>query len=95
MAADNMSCEKEKEGHHPNPAAKKGCCEDQSLLIGGQDELAKANTLSALDLKFVPILFAFASFLIARPNVPFTFFKDYVPPLIDRDIPVLIQSFLL
>ena len=95
MTADNSTCEKEKEGHHPNPDTKKACCEDQSLMIEGQDELAKTSTLSIPDLQFVPFLYVFASFLISQPQVPLNFYQGYIPPLIGHDIPVLIQSFLL
>lgn len=80
---------------HNSQPTKKDCCEDHSFFVEGQDELAKTASFGMPDLHFVAVLYAVAAYLFAQPSIVTTFYKDYSPPLIERDIPVLVQSFLL
>ncbi|MEQ8554810.1 hypothetical protein RT717_01335 [Imperialibacter roseus] len=76
--------------------AKKGCCEDHFLQVEGQDELARvAAPVSMPDFHMVAVLYALVSFIFSAPTVDYYSYKDYSPPLIERDIPVLVQSFLI
>ncbi len=76
--------------------AKKGCCEDHFLQVEGQDELAQvAASVPMPDIQMVAVFYAVVSFLFDAPAVHTDSYKEYSPPLIERDIPVLVQSFLI
>ena len=82
--------------HNRAHTAKKGCCEDHLLQVEGQDELAQvAASVSMPDFHMVAVLYALVSFISSAPTVDYYSYKDYSPPLIERDIPVLVQSFLI
>tara|TARA_Y100000114_G_scaffold156218_1_gene182685 strand:- start:12289 stop:12723 length:435 start_codon:yes stop_codon:yes gene_type:complete len=73
----------------------KGCCENHTLVIEGHEELTQVSSISAPDFHMVAVLYALVSFIFSAPAVDYYSYKDYSPPLIDRDIPVLVQSFLI
>ena len=75
---------------------KKECCNDEHIVKEGQNEL----NISTNSLSFDQQLFV-ASFIYSYVNlfegldnktIPF---RDYSPPLIDKDIQVLYQTFLI
>ena len=71
-----------------------GCCEDRVNLVEGQDEFKGAGSVSAPSLQFIAVFYA-AAFHFLTPLVENYHYKTYFPPLIERDIPILVQSFLI
>lgn len=96
MATQVTPCAKEqhKEGHN-HQISKKGCCEDHSIFIERQDEITKTASVAMPDVAFVAVLYVVVAYLSAQSSVDTDSYKAYSPPLIERDIPVLIQSFLI
>ncbi len=76
-------------------SCKKGCCENQSTSIKLSTDLVEAQTpfFSVHDLQFVAV-FVYA-FELSNYTISTHLSKKYKPPLLNRDIPVLIQSFLI
>ncbi len=74
---------------------KKGCCEDQTHLIEGQDELKEAGSVSMPNLQFFAVLYTIVFYSLTSPFLEDYNYKTYLPPAIERDIPVLVQSFLI
>lgn len=76
--------------------SKEDCCEDEKLVIQGQDELLKTTTNQLIQPKIVAVLYLLGLYLTPSIHLPITHtHKDYIPPLLQKDIPVLIQSFLI
>ena len=97
MVTRPAKCVSENHNQNCNPTqlTQEGCCEDQTLLIKGQDELAQAASVSMSDIQMVCVLYAVTSFLLTPASVDTDSYKEYSPPLIGRDIPVLVQAFLI
>ena len=93
MSNMDKSCETDssKEGY----IKKKPCCANEFQSLELEDEFQPPVIESSLNLKFV------AAFVITFTNSTNASkavkagHKNYSPPLIERDIPVLIQSFLI
>lgn len=90
-----MEMQQASESHHDS-LNKKGCCEDQTLAIAGQDDLKISfEKLSTEQQLFV------VSFIYSYINLYEGFdtkivpFKDYSPPPLIRDVQVLDQIFLI
>ncbi len=76
--------------------SKEDCCEDEKLVMQGQDELTKTTTFQHKQPEMVAVLYLLCSYLTPTPHLPITHtHKEYIPPLLQQDIPVLIQSFLI
>jgi hypothetical protein len=102
FSAENLSCDmmKSDASCEQHPAQKRlkrtNCCSNQYLHFSLNDTFEKVSPKKAeIDLNFL-LAFSFVS----SGFVPFVQAKDhsllfYSPPLPDRDIPVLIQSFLI
>lgn len=85
-------------------AAKKGCesdempcCADHDIIIEGQEYLSSKD-FSKQEIKKTEVLIASLNFPIELllQNEVSTFKVDtYVPPNLEREIPILLQSFLL
>lgn len=95
MATQPAPCDNEKHHQHEHPSSEADCCENHVVNVEGQDKITKTASFATPDLQFVAILYAVVTYLLAQPSVDTTFYKAYSPPLIERDIPVLFQSFLL
>lgn len=86
--------------HHQNTSdaetGKKACCEDQTVINDGQELLAKSITLKVPKPDLTSIVVV-ASFVFAVTPTSTQYFSNshHIPPLIERDIPVLVQSFLI
>lgn len=77
--------------------AQKNCCDDESHELRIK-ELNKATFDVDLtpDLKLVATITLFLHSLEAESSIIETpDYRYYKPPLIDKDIPVLVQSFLI
>lgn len=75
----------------------KNCCKDEVQQIEGQDKLQKENisTLSFDQQKvLVAFLFSYQSIYVYFKNEQ-SFYNDFSPPDLDRDIQVLYQTFLI
>lgn len=93
MENQDVPCEKP---HHKNTISKRNCCENKFLEFQTEDEYNKTIIEnSVIDFKFV------AAFVITNLNLySFKNVKkpDYLtssPPILDHDIQVMNQSFLI
>jgi hypothetical protein len=97
MATQKSPCATDK--HDPDcehqQVTKKGCCEDQTVVIEGHEDLTQVTKVAVPDFQMIAVLYAVVSFLFSAPAVDYYSYNDYSPPLIERDIPVLVQSFLI
>lgn len=73
----------------------KSCCEDQSFEVSAQEEIMQNGSISSNDFQLIAVAFVIVPHLFDQRIIQKTPFQDYSPPRIKRDIPVLIQSFLL
>ena len=77
-------------------AEKPGCCNDEHIVIEGQDNLkASWESISLEDQQFLVAFTTsyFQAFTITEAQT--SPFDDYAPPLIIRDIQLLNESFLI
>ncbi|MEQ8682450.1 MAG: hypothetical protein RID25_21980 [Cyclobacteriaceae bacterium] len=96
MVAQKSPCASEKhDSDCDHKITKKSCCEDHTVVMEGSEELNIISSVSAPDFHMTAILYAVVSFLFSDTAVDHYTFNDYSPPLIERDIPVLVQSFLI
>ena len=91
-----MAMDLAKESKSCSSASKKGCCEEKSIVFDGTEYQYKASEqLTLLPVDFVtvsnPVVCTLDHSFVAF-NPPFELYK---PPLIERDVPVLVQSFLI
>lgn len=74
-----------------------GCCQEKSIVVKGKETSAEVQSAVQWHPSFefvaviLPVLYTFVN-APAPANVAFAHYK---PPLPDRDIPVLIRSFLI
>lgn len=73
----------------------KPCCEDQSVVVDGQEQVGNEVVVTISQNEFVVVLYSLFSFLAVSPAAFVDSFAAYTPPLILHDIPVLVQSFLI
>ena len=93
----DVSCgmESKKSNCATQPKVKKSCCKDNYLLIQGDQDYAQQ--VQAVDFS-VDYLSAFVIAyveLIQTETTQDDFFTDHSPPPLIKDIPILIQSFLI
>jgi hypothetical protein len=76
-----------------NPA----CCQDQVIATDDQELISQMTgfKISKPDLKFIASFFSVVFKLLALTQVALPDYQNYSPPLLERDIFVLVQSFLL
>ena len=97
IGAADVSCGMEKNAN--NCASKKqmnaNCCQDEFQLIQNDEDY----TQQVIDFELSPdFFFAFVTSyveLFYAENLEYDFFTDHSPPPLIKDIPVLIQSFLI
>ena len=87
-------CHKEGDRSEENHKDVDGCCEDRVNLVEAQDELKTTGSVSVPGVQFFAVLYAVVFY---SPNPPLEnhSYQTYSPPVIERDIPVLVQSFLI
>lgn len=93
--SEMSSCQHEQE--QQSQIAKQPCCKDLTIVSELQDSL-KGSMLPKIlspDFKFIAVLSSFFIAIIAEHVPHFSKHHQYSPPLIERDIPVIVQSFLL
>lgn len=99
--AQKKQCHKTKKSCHEQISSekktcKKGCCDNISTVIKLSTDLVEGQTAlySAQNLQFAAVfVYTYFGFTDYKPSPHY--FQHYKPPLLNRDIPVLIQSFLI
>jgi len=76
---------------------KKDCCSNKTIVVVGNEDMKIIQSLeiTPLTLKFITAyvhVFLSKKINAHKVNIPFL---NYIPPLLTKDIPVLIQSFLI
>jgi hypothetical protein len=77
---------------------RNGCCEEESILLKGDETTAELKTVTELTPSFnllnviLPVLYSLneVDSFSASPR-----YAHYKPPLVERDITVFVQSFLI
>ncbi len=99
IMTDAPACDMHRKSCHgpePDKSSKEDCCEDEQRILHGQDELSKAPAFQKAQPELVAVLSLLVSYLTADTELPLIdAIAVYTPPLLPRDIPVLIQSFLI
>lgn len=99
VLTDAPACDMHRKSCHapePDKSSKEDCCEDEQRILHGQDELSKAPVFQKTQPELVAVLSLLVSYVTADTELPlFEAMEVYIPPLLPRDIPVLIQSFLI
>ena len=80
---------------HHRITNENSCCQDQKVLIDGQNEVIENSIVAFSEIHLAAIVAPldyiwFETIIVDGPS-----YKNYCPPLIDRDIQVLVQSFLI
>lgn len=86
------------ESHAPGcdqEITKKDCCEDNTLVVEASENMNFTSSVAAPDFHMVAVLSALIGFVFNASEETYDSFRDYSPPFIKRDIPVLVQSFLI
>lgn len=72
------------------------CCSEENIAIEGQDEINTADSISVeINKNFVAaFVYTFSALYVdefkERPE-----YKDYSPPLITKDLPVIYETYLI
>lgn len=84
---------------HKKMAVKKsGCCEDKHVAYEGKDFNTQVNDFSMLTwqtINWVAALPVIMEVIQVNEALAFSNYTPYKPPIVGRDIPVLVQSFLI
>jgi hypothetical protein len=81
--------------HH---SKQKGCCEEESIVLKGKEVNAEVRTPGQITPSFsliaviLPVLY---TIIEGNASTPISKYACYKPPLVERDINVLVQSFLI
>jgi hypothetical protein len=84
--------------HRKMQIKKSGCCEDKHVAFEGKDFNAKVHDFSLLywqAINSVGSLPVIMEVIQVREALAFSNHLPYKPPIVERDIPVLKQSFLI
>jgi hypothetical protein len=98
LGVSNVSCGMEKTENkcQTDKQMKSNCCQDEFQKIQIKDNytqvFAKEKIITSdYVVLFVTVLFSF----FPNENIQSFTYKDYLPPPLIKDIPVLVQSFLI
>ena len=84
---------------HKKMAVKKsGCCENKHVAFEGKDFNKQVQDFSSLNLQAIHCVVSLPMIMeVIQVNEALTFSNNtpYKPPIVERDIPVLVQSFLI
>jgi len=79
--------------------SEKDCCQNKSIQIDNLDEDSLSVQITSFGLSQIQFVVAFVSSFYTDSDLiqafPFNRFLTYNPPLIEKDIQVLFQSFLI
>lgn len=81
-----------------NQTKRTGCCEEESILLKGKETTAELKTVTELIPSFnlisviLPVLYSIVEVdsYSASPR-----YAQYKPPIVERDITIFVQSFLI
>ena len=80
-----------------NNDSEEPCCSDRQIIIEGEDYLS-SKSFDKQEVEKIDILLAEFQFpielLLEEEQIP-SFVANYTPPLIEQDITLAVQSFLL
>jgi hypothetical protein len=80
-----------------NNDSEEPCCSDRQIIIEGEDYLS-SKSFEKQEVEKIDILLSEFQFplelLLEEENTP-SFIANYTPPLIEQDITLAVQSFLL
>jgi len=91
------SCQSALSNQEKLSSCKKNCCSNKTFKVESNDEAKKLQSLK-LSQKQVQFITVFVQvFLLEKTDLSRIILPhlNYIPPLMNKDIPVLIQSFLL
>ena len=76
---------------------KKNCCSNKTVKIESNKEVKNIETIefTAFQVKFLTAFTQLYLLKKSEQNKTIIPYLNYIPPLLNKDIPVLIQSFLL
>lgn len=84
---------------HKKMAVKKsGCCEDKHVAFEGKDfntQVQDFSTLTWQSINWAVTLPMIMEVIQVNESLTFSNHIPYKPPIVERDIPVLVQSFLI
>jgi len=95
---NKMTCQMTMSETEQADDAQRKCCSNKSMEVSPDLDTQKviAEQLTETEITFlsafVAVFYAGQSFDLAKLIIPYL---NYIPPLLDEDIPVLFQSFLL
>jgi len=77
--------------------SQKNCCSNKTIQIDGNDEVKKISTveISPTQIQFITAFVQVYLLEYTNLNKVIIPHLNYIPPLLNKDIPVLVQSFLL
>lgn len=89
MQMDSTSCDND-------TISEKPCCTDEQFIKQGQEELKGSFNQFTFDQQLFFTAFTY-SYLNLFENIDTreTFFQEYDPPFVERDVQILHQSFLI
>lgn len=76
-------------------ASGHNCCQDSTFEQEGSDQLSFSKLFFDFDKSNCPNILVFQPSILLDPSVDYESNKYYTPPPIERDILVLVQSFLI
>lgn len=77
---------------------KSGCCEDKHVAFEGKDFNAKVQDFSSLNWQAINWVASLPMIMVViqlNETLAYSNHTPYKPPIVERDIPVLVQSFLI
>jgi hypothetical protein len=99
MVTDDVSCGMEKAENNcasSNPVQmKSNCCQDEFQKIQNDNDYTQREVKFDSSHDFAIVFIAVLNNLLPTNSVQTIFYKDYSPPPLIRDIPVMVQSFLI
>lgn len=88
MEKGDKTCEK-------NTNIQKNCCDNELVNLNIKDNYQPSLTKISVEQHFIFVTVATLLFSVPTTEQQVISFQDYQPPLPDKDIPVLFQSFLI
>jgi hypothetical protein len=93
MAAPLSPCNNP-ESSNSYSLADQGCCEDVTMIVDGQ-EVIKTETLCIQETNLISAFAWSYLLLVNHSSAEIDSYREYTPPIIERDIPILVKSFLI
>jgi len=84
--------------HKKMTIKKSGCCEDKHVAFEGKDFSTQIQDFSSLSwqaINWVASLPMIMEVIQLNESLAYSNHTPYKPPIVERDIPVLVQSFLI